>query len=197
MPRVMRRPHRRRSTWGKGHIDQLLSGHGFCFTENFGNESRGTLDDELMQAAWVELGDELLDAWTIENPCSRPYAWWRYSAPERRRRVGSMKLKPGGKRGNDDDYEFVEDGALHPFDNPEREAKVEKWREQYPEIAEREAYRLNFGEPNSLMTLDDFEAVYESECAFLERLGLITDAERRAMAEPNPSEGSTDQPSGL
>ena len=114
--------------------------------------------------------------------------------PERRRRIGSMKLKPGGKRGDDDGYEFLEDGAVHPFLNPEREAKVQKWREQHPEIAEREAYRLYYGEPSCLMTLDDFEAVFESEAEFLARLDLLTESERCVLGlgeEPRSSDGQS------
>ena len=146
MPRVMRRPHRRRSTWGEGHIDQLLSGHGFSFTDNFGDASRGTLDTEMVREAWSDLGEELLAQWIGERPCSRPWCWWYLDARERRRRIGSMRLKPGRQRGgDDDDYEFVDDGKPHPFDSDERNTKVAEWRRTHPEIAEREAYRLEHG----------------------------------------------------
>ena len=185
MPRVKRRAHRRRTTWGQGHIIQLQTGHAYFRDESFGNESRRTLDDDLMRAAWEELGDELLDDWITKSPGTRPYAWWRYTAPERRRRIGSMRLMSGRRGTEDADYEFVADGRPHPFDDPTRQAKVAEWRRTHPEIAEREAYRLNFGEPNSLMTLDDFSAVYECEAEYLERLVLLTDAEQCVLS---PSE---------
>ena len=185
MPRIKRRAHRRKLAWGKGHTDQLLSGHGYSFAENFGNESRGTLDEDLMRSAWEELGAELLDGWIAENPFSRPYAWWRYAAPERRRRIGSIRLKSGRQRGgDDDDCEFIDDGKAHPFDSDERNTKIAEWRREYPEIADREAHRLNFGIPNSMMVPDDFDAVYESEHDYLERLGLLTPGEKSAVSRP-------------
>jgi hypothetical protein len=46
--------------------------------------------DDLLQAyPWTEAKKELLPEWIKENPCARPWMWWRTDAPEKRRwRVG-------------------------------------------------------------------------------------------------------------
>ena len=180
MPRIKRRAHRRKLVWGRGHTVQLQTGHSYFHDESFGREDRGTLDIYLVRSVWVDLGPELLAQWIAEHPRTRPWAWWKLAASERRMRIGSCVLKPGRKRGgDDDDYRFVDDGKPHPFDNPEREERVVTWRQDYPAIADRDAYRLSFGTPNCLMVFDDFDAVYESEHAYLERLGLLTAGERK------------------
>ena len=49
-----------------------------------------------MKAAWMELRDELLPTWIEQHPGTRPYAWWRFEAPEPRRQVspGPESLGP-------------------------------------------------------------------------------------------------------
>ena len=42
-----------------------------------------------METAWSELRDELLPTWVEQHPGTRPYAWWRFEAPEPRRQVSS------------------------------------------------------------------------------------------------------------
>ena len=47
-------------------------------------------DESAIRAAWNELRDSILADWAEEWPSSRPSAWWRYDAPEPRRRVGGV-----------------------------------------------------------------------------------------------------------
>ncbi|MFH1419620.1 MAG: hypothetical protein ABII12_15195 [Planctomycetota bacterium] len=159
MTRVLRRPKRRRAGYGESHIRQLLTGFDF-FGDAFGREDRGTLDLHAMREGWELLRDELLPKWIEEHPGTRPAAWWLFDSPQRRRRTDS---KP------------------HPFANPERRARVEEWRRDHPDVAARDAYRLWFGKPACLIVLDDFDAAYEPERTYLERLGLLTEDEQAAI----------------
>ena len=59
----------------------------------------------------AKLCAELLAEWMAEHPGNRPYVWWAFDAPERRKGT---------------------DGEPLPFDNAERNAKVEHWRRKYP-----------------------------------------------------------------
>ena len=49
-----------------------------------------------MEAAWWELRDELLPTWIEQHPGTRPYAWWRFEAPDSRRQVspGAESIGP-------------------------------------------------------------------------------------------------------
>ncbi|MCC6228523.1 MAG: hypothetical protein IT432_04775 [Phycisphaerales bacterium] len=42
------------------------------------------LDLDLARRAWEELRDELLPEFIREHPLTRPWAWWRFDAPEPR-----------------------------------------------------------------------------------------------------------------
>ena len=64
-----------------------------------------------------------------------------------------------------------------------RDELLPPWLEENPDIAEREAYKLHFGKPASLMTRDDFDAEYEGETEFPDRWGLLTEAERAALGD--------------
>ena len=121
MPRVRRRPKRRRIGYTKGQVEHLLSGYQSC-GDDFGREVRGTLDVEAMREAWITLRDELLPQWIAENPGTRPYAWWQFDAPERRQRIGTRRyLYPLAEIDHttpEPHYEFIADDKPHPFDNP-------------------------------------------------------------------------------
>lgn len=37
-----------------------------------------------LKAAWDAVKDEILADWMQRHPCSKPFAWWRFDAPETR-----------------------------------------------------------------------------------------------------------------
>jgi hypothetical protein len=39
---------------------------------------------------WAEFREQVLEWWLKERPGTRPWCWWAYDAPERRRRVGGI-----------------------------------------------------------------------------------------------------------
>ena len=41
---------------------------------------------------WKEYGDEVIRWWIKDQPGTRPRCWWRYSAPEPRRRIGGTGM---------------------------------------------------------------------------------------------------------
>ncbi|MFA9477109.1 hypothetical protein ACERK3_02260 [Phycisphaerales bacterium AB-hyl4] len=152
----MSRPKRRNDTgdYGEHHVRILRTGCDWfgefpCDTER--------------RRAWEVLRDDLLPEWIADHPGTRPWAWWRYDAPERRQRV---------------------DGPPHPFDNPERIEHIEHIASK-PKAAgdyKQAMYRLYYGRPASLCVLDDFHAVYETEVEYLSRLDLLTADEVVAIA---------------
>jgi hypothetical protein len=113
-------------------------------------------DYDALRAGWEILRGELLPKWIAEHPGTRPYAWWLFDAPERRQRT---------------------DGVQHPFDNRVRRQRIEAAGEGL----KKTGYELYYGRPRALVVKDDFEAEYESEMAYLMRLDLLTDAERREL----------------
>jgi hypothetical protein len=168
MPRVIRRPKRRRENYTEEQLRQLTEGVSLYPDEGFADEAAE-------RAGWEELGVSLTEAWIREQPGSRPAGWWKYESPERRRRV---------------------DGVQNPFDNRLRQDHVERVALENPAFRER-AYRLYFGVPACCIGAikDDFEATYEGELAYLDRLGLLTPTERHELyGEPLPeSEGESCQ----
>ncbi len=144
MPRVRRRS-RERFGLTQEHVDTLLDGLDLF------DPFKG--DDDAKRQAWESLRADLLEDWIREHPGTRPWAFWKFEAPELRRRIN----------------------GLHPFDNLARTVFCERVGYR-PEIY----LQTHFGTPSSLFFqdgCDDFEAVYESERAYLDRLGLLIDGE--------------------
>jgi len=121
-------------------------------------------DEDSIRAAWEALRSTILPAWIRKRPGTRPWGWWRFEAPERRRTIG---------------------GRIHPFDDSRRTLKVAASdRKDFWQVA----YALHFGMPRMfLMPFDgdcqrDFmqnilhgrdSQVFEPEWSYLERLGLL------------------------
>lgn len=177
MPRVARKQMRARTEYGEWHRYHLRTGHAF-FVEDLKTEA-----DE--RECWEALKDEVMAEWVQENPGTRPWAWWKYEEPERRRRI---------------------DGKPHPFDNPERQRFVARWMAEYPEVASREAHKLYYGLPGCLIPYDsetapldedgyvmcdDFSAEYESSEDYLQRLGLLSKSEQAALEKAGEHLAST------
>ena len=161
MTRLHKRTARRRTTdLDESRIRHLLFGVFFLRDDGFGDVDESTETDAEMRTTWNDCRDRLLADWLAAYPRSRPYAWWRFDAPEPRRRI---------------------DGKPHPFDDPRRHAAIERAAAEYGRDCWlcRAAHRLYFGTPQ--VVIGDGLAEYESEAAYLERLGRLTDPERAKM----------------
>lgn len=77
MPRVLRKAKRRTAGLSNAHVLHVETGHTY-FDDGFQSE------DELREG-WEVLRKSILERWAVEKPGHRPWAWWRYDAPERRR----------------------------------------------------------------------------------------------------------------
>jgi len=155
MPRVRRRSKLRRAGYNEHHRGQLLHGSD-VFGDAFGNGD--DMDVEAFKAAWELFRDRLLSEWIAANPGTRPAAWWILEAPEPRRRI---------------------DGIQHPFADRIRRQRVEAMPAHY--FARRHVNDLYFGLPRVIFTRGESTAKYETEAAYLHRLGLLTDAERAEL----------------
>lgn len=112
-------------------------------------------DDDQMRQAWSEIGEELTAEWIAERPGTRPWGWWKFVAKEPRRCLSGP----------------------HPFTNGAR-----------TRFLGDKAKLTRFGLPRMLVCPtsapgcpDDFACRFESERDFLERLGLLTQAERNLL----------------
>ena len=156
MPRVCRRL-RQRKQYSAGDIYFLETGFQFLDAIVF-DDSRKPTREEIV-AAWAEIGGQILSDWIAEKPGSRPWAWWHLHPEYRRDRI---------------------DGRPHPFSDTARKARIEKTEREYPGSS-ADAMSLNFGKPRIWIVWDDFDAVYESEAAFLRRNNLLTPGEVAAL----------------
>jgi len=156
MPTIRRR-HKLRTHYTQIEHYAVASGHDF-----FG--SFQTEDD--WREAWHEIKDALLPAFIEQCPGQRPWCWWRFEATERRRAV---------------------DGKPHPFDDPERQAHLDRIAATLPPEERAEYYRtanaLTYGLPRFICTKSMTLREYESQPEYLDRLGLLTDAEYEYFAQ--------------
>ena len=155
---------RARSGWTEDHRDAMGQAHDyFCA---FG--PRGSAEAlELARACWFDLRDEFFPPFVEANPFQRPRWWWDFEAPERRQCVNGP----------------------HPFDNPERQIYVNRWKLEYPHGGGDDAYRLYMGKPGCICGPDFTQKPYpkyETEKAYLIRLDLLVGLERELLAKGEP-----------
>ena len=146
------------SNYDEEHVYQLLKGYSRFNDVGFGDSSDPRALKR-MRTAWQALRDELLADWIAEHPGTRPAAWWLFDSPEPRRRLNGQ----------------------HPFDNLDRQARIDELAAKYPGENMTIHHELFFGCPCTRLIPDDYEAVYESEQMFLERLGLLVESEQAAL----------------
>lgn len=122
--------------------------------------------DEQLVEYWEKMREEILAEYISQHPGTRPWAWWHFEAPEPRRMVGDPK-----------------EVGLEPDDSPPDRSY--KWK-------------LYFGMPRNFRFLTKcivsgfglnsendarFESLFETQAAYLERLGLLMPEERRTLLE--------------
>lgn len=150
-----------RREWSSGMREFLSSGTAIYLHL----EGCAAPDDETAAAAWADLGEDILSTWVTERPGSRPAGWWRFVAQERRECTSGE----------------------HPFDNPRRKTRITELLNTYPDYA-APFYELSRGTPRCLLPPSgnfegDFDATYEGEDEYLDRLGLLTEGEKERIGE--------------
>jgi len=159
MPRPPRRSKSRRAGYDDEHVKHLLTGCYLCPGCGFSTGCGREVDIDAMREAWEVLRDTLLPQWIAEHPGTRPYSWWKFDSQEPRQRL---------------------DDGPHPFDNPDRQCRVEMMAMNNPTFRDT-AYELFYGKPRALIFEDDFVARFEGELAYLDRLNLLTAEERKEL----------------
>ena len=159
MPRLKRKL-RERAGWDHYHRKQLLDGSHYFFGEGIGREGslNEPLDVDRMKRAWEELRTELMAKWIKENPCTRPYAWWRFDSPERRRCTS----------------------GVHPFHTKEHTTETARIKAKYPNGVKLDA--LSYGTPQYHMRhADKSVCQFEIEPDYLKHFGLLTEGEAKLL----------------
>jgi hypothetical protein len=153
MPSLRRRCLARRE-YTADEISQLLTGHEEMGGTGFGCAFRCEIDLDAANEAWQALRDELLPEFIAEHPGQRPWAWWAFDAPERRRRL---------------------DG-VHPFDIEGEfyEKCPDRLNGPWPPECPMETW-FGLPSPHRFGTFGE----YESERQYLTRLNLLTQNEKQ------------------
>lgn len=113
------------------------------------------MTDNELRAAWNQIKDELLAGWIEELPGTRPFHWWRFSDPEPRRRLGGIGQPLHEVSAYVENYEY---GLLSDW-------VTSDWRGKGVPI-----------DPQN-------PPVFESEAAYLRRLGLLLPGEFERLTE--------------
>lgn len=155
MRRVYRQVQRRE--YSDAQIAQLLTGHEGTSRSAFGSAFTCTIDLVAAKEAWLALRDELLPEFIADHPGQRPWAWWAFSSPERRRRL---------------------DG-VHPFDieGEFNFACPDRVNGPWPPGCPKELW-FGLPSPHRFGTFGE----YETEWQYLTRLGLLTPRELQGGA---------------
>ena len=118
------------------------------------------LDPDPVRTEWPISRKKILKSWIAAHPGTRPYAWWCYDAPEVRQRVGVSMTSAG--------MDSARTSAIM-FGIPRY------WvTQQDIGILTRPGFR---GKPVD----SNDPPLFESQTAYLERHGLLTDAEKATL----------------
>lgn len=118
------------------------------------------IDDEKVKAAWESVGADLTAECIKRSPGSRPWAWWRFDAPEPRRRVGG--------RGTLRNEVFAGWKIALVFGVPRH---ITNWINGADVRVGADAIPLDPKNPPT----------FESQATFLRRLGLLVSGEERRI----------------
>lgn len=151
-----------------------------------------TMHEPEFRAAWVALRENILADWILARPGTRPWAWWAFEAPtaqvfaKNRPADGkkvAQRLRLGGV--GTPSHEVLNYAPWFRFGLPVSWADA--WSVAYYNGRARDVHGNRIGEEYHE---GDFAAVapnpndppaFESQAAYLDRHGLLTEAERRRL----------------
>src|SRR4051812_17167373 len=93
MPRLAKKRPTRRMVYNDHHFEALTTGYdwwhsfrapGAACHHVRSDDSPENSEFAAKREAWAELADEIMPEWIEARPFTRPWAWWKFSAPERR-----------------------------------------------------------------------------------------------------------------
>ena len=121
---------------------------GKDYFSSFGyGEGRNTFDEEAFAEAWLLLQNELLPGYIAAHRGRRPFAWWAIDAPELREQI-ILDAKAGWRPLPDKGFSWGYPYCFEPI-----------------------------GETEDRLPASELETMYESQRDYLQRLGLLTEAD--------------------
>jgi hypothetical protein len=176
-PRSPRR-HQRREPLSGSQRSWLLWGHDGDMKRTLGDHLV-RMDSNRTRSLWREHRAELLPEFIAEHPGQRPWAWWRFDAPERsRKRLGGLGTPS---------HEVLAYAPTFAFGLPVY--WVTAWDVDYYNGRAHDVHGQRIGTSHHE---GDFKGLaidprdpprYESEAAFLARYRLINAAERARLTD--------------
>ena len=138
---------------------------------------------------WEEVRKEVMAAWIKKSPGTRPWGWWEFDAPRWEKKFDAWydgkKPKPRRRLGGIGTPEYEVLAYVPYFDKGLPMGWVTKFDEEYYNGRAKDIH----GNPIGLEHYEgDFAGVaidpdnppqFESEAAYLERLGLLTPGEKK------------------
>lgn len=142
-------------------------------------------DSHKLRELWALVRDELLGTWIKSSPGCRPWAWWAFTAPRE-----PLQLV-AGRLWREDDRTAAHRRRVGGIGDPQHEVMgcsltfrfglptlwVEPWM-----VSEFPRSSPDLYAPGWARAIDPTDPPqFESESTYLERHGLLTDAERRRL----------------
>ncbi|MEQ1953600.1 hypothetical protein [Mesorhizobium sp. CN2-181] len=130
--------------------------------------------DKEVRELWERWRDELLAQWVLDNPGTRPRGWWMFDAPENR-------IRTGGK--GTPKFEVL--GYVPHFEYGMPTSYVDQWEFEYYNGIHRDVdghlidEKRKPGDFVADVYDPDDPPTFESETAYLARLGLFFDGEAK------------------
>ena len=153
--------------------DYFESGISFWFSWKFHGSEEPT--EEEAAEAWEIYREEFVEQYAAENPGKRPWAWWKWSAPDDSRRVLGVKYTPFALAGG----LSRSCGAWESRFFPTSKIEFDPMPKGSPSI---DAWSALVGERVQPCTLP--MVILEPEHEFLSRHGLLFEGEAERVAAP-------------
>ena len=140
------------------------------------------------QPVWEEVREKIMSVWTKKNPCTRPWAWWRFDAPKEPvagwdyEHFNSPQRKRLGGTGTPT-HEHL--GSRPGFIQGIPGSWIEQWSVDYYNGRAKDIHGNPIGQEYKP---GDFKGIaidpndpptFESVAAYLERLDLLTASEKK------------------
>ena len=141
---------------------------------------------------WEEIRGKVMADWINEHPASRPWAWWRFDAPRWKDPFEDCYChgtfaEPRQRLGGTGTPDFEALNYVPSFDKGVPTGFVSQWDEEYYNGRAKDIHgnpigtKYKEGHFKGKAIDPDDPPRYESEAAYLQRLGLLTPAEEKYL----------------